>query len=125
GVEESTKYDKVNAALDNGMTLSLNTTNTQTLGLAYGTNSDKWVEKEIELYVGEVEFQNKPQEAVLVRAISPPVPHKAQPKKKLKDDLEDETPLGTRGEKEEAAGGRLQCSGCWLENQNVVIQRQP
>jgi len=93
GVEESDRYDKLNAELSNGMTLSLNTTNTTTLALAYGTNSDLWIGKEIELYVGQVEFQGKAQEAVLVRPISPKIEQKVKPKKKLSHDLDDEIPM--------------------------------
>ena len=67
------KYDKPDMYLDSGDCLSLNVTNTHTLIRAYGPNSDDWIGKELEFYVGEIEFQNKPIDAVLVRPISPPL----------------------------------------------------
>ena len=67
------KFDKPNLAFESGAALSLNATNNQILIRTYGPNSDDWIGKEIELYAGEVEFQNRPLDAVLVRAISPPL----------------------------------------------------
>jgi hypothetical protein len=67
------KFDKPNLILDDGQALSVNATNNSTLIRAYGPNSDDWLGKEIELYAGEVEFQGKQMEAVLVRPISPPL----------------------------------------------------
>jgi hypothetical protein len=65
------KYDKPDLYLESGDCLSLNATNTATLIRAYGPNSDDWLHKEIELFGGEIEFQNKPIDAVLVKPISP------------------------------------------------------
>jgi hypothetical protein len=67
------KWDKPNLVFESGSLLSVNATNNQILMRTYGRNSDDWVGKEIELYLGEIEFQEKPQEAVLVRPISPPL----------------------------------------------------
>jgi hypothetical protein len=67
------KFDKPDLHCESGDCLSLNATNTHTLIRAFGPNSDDWIGKEIELYVGEIEFQNKPIDAVLVRPISPPL----------------------------------------------------
>jgi hypothetical protein len=38
----------------------VNATNNRILMRAYGRNSDDWVGKEIELYLGEIEFQGTP-----------------------------------------------------------------
>jgi hypothetical protein len=65
------KYDKPDMYFESGDCLSLNATNTHALIRAYGPNSDDWIGKEIELFVGEIEFENKPIDAVLVKAISP------------------------------------------------------
>ena len=67
------KYDKPDMFLEFGDCLSLNATNTHTLIRAFGPNSDDWIGREVELHVGEIEFQNKPIDAVLVRPISPPL----------------------------------------------------
>jgi hypothetical protein len=67
------KWDRPNLVFESGGMLSVNATNNAELLKAYGKNSDDWIGKEIELYLGEIEFQNQPQEAVLVRPISPPL----------------------------------------------------
>jgi hypothetical protein len=87
------KYDKLDATFDDGTRLSLNVTNTRILARAYGTSAADWVGKEVELYLGEVEFKDKKQEAVLVKPISPPVEKKPPPKRKPGGDMEDEIPF--------------------------------
>ncbi|MHC2292887.1 hypothetical protein [Bradyrhizobium barranii] len=67
------KYDKPEIVFESGDVLSLNATNRKTLMRAYGPTSDTWIGKEVELVLGEVTFENKPQEAVIVRPISPPL----------------------------------------------------
>jgi hypothetical protein len=66
-------YDKPDLIFESGDLLSLNATNNQTLICAYGANSDDWCGKVIELFLGELKFQGKTIEAVLVRPISPPL----------------------------------------------------
>ncbi len=39
---------------------------------AYGPNSEDWIGKKIELALGQVEFQGKLQNAVIIKPISPP-----------------------------------------------------
>jgi hypothetical protein len=87
-------YDKPVATLKGGGKLSLNATNCSVLGRAYGPDSDDWVDKTIELYVGQVEFKGEMQDSVLVRPISPPVPQEQgrQPQDG-RDDLADEIPF--------------------------------
>src|SRR6516164_5593500 len=67
------KYDKPDLVFESGDVLSLNATNNKILMRAYGRNSDDWIGKEVELFHGEIEYQGKMQEAVLVRPISPSV----------------------------------------------------
>jgi hypothetical protein len=67
------QYDKPDLVFETGEILGLNATNTKALMRAYGPDSDDWVGKEIELYLGEVEYQGEMQPAVLVRPISPPI----------------------------------------------------
>lgn len=65
------KFEKPNLIFESGAALSLNATNNKALIRAYGPNSEDWIGKEVELYGGEIEFQNRMMPAVLVRPISP------------------------------------------------------
>ena len=69
--------------------LSLNVTNVRVLVRAYGMDSDDWLDKEVELEVGEIQYQGKPQDIILLKPISPPIENKAPPK----PDLDDEIPF--------------------------------
>jgi hypothetical protein len=92
-VEISEKFDKPEANLDDGSVLSLNATNVGWLVRAYGANSDDWIGKEIELSIGEVDYQDRAVETILVKPISPPIKNKAPAKPKRRDDLNDEIPF--------------------------------
>ena len=85
------KYGKPDLVFESGHVLSLNATNTQTLICAYGTNSDYWVAKQIEMFLGEIKYQGSDHEAVLVRPISPPL-KPAVKKRAPKTDLDDDIP---------------------------------
>ena len=67
------KFEKPDLVFETGDILSLNATNTKILMRAFGSDSDGWIGKQVELYLGEIEYQGHMQEAVLVRPISPPV----------------------------------------------------
>jgi hypothetical protein len=86
-IEINEKFDKPEVKLDDGSVLSLNATNVGRLVRAYGANSNDWIGKAIELSVGEVEYQDKPVETILVKAVSPPVENKApvKPKRNFDD----------------------------------------
>ena len=87
-------YGKLESTFDDGTVLSLNVTNTRALARAYGTDNDKWVGKEIKLVIGNVDFQGKAQEAIIVETISPPIDQKDRPKpKKNRGDMDDEIPF--------------------------------
>jgi hypothetical protein len=92
-------WDKPNVVLESGDVLSLNATNIKTLTRAYGTESDYWIGKMIRLFLGEIEYQGSPREAVLVEAISPPIKPvnaaKAPDQKKPPsfDEMSDEIPF--------------------------------
>jgi hypothetical protein len=73
------KFDKLDPAFDDGTRLSLNVTNTRVLARAYGTDDADWIGKEIELNVGETEYEGKLQESILVKPISPPVEKRTLP----------------------------------------------
>jgi hypothetical protein len=85
------RWGKPDLTFNDGTMLSLNATNGRVLARAYGTESDDWTGKEIELKVGEIEYQGKPQEAILVKPISPPIENKAAPAKK--PDFNDKMPF--------------------------------
>jgi hypothetical protein len=48
------QFDKPNLTFHDGTQLSLNATNGRVLARAYGMESDDWLGKELELYVGEI-----------------------------------------------------------------------
>ena len=73
------RFDKPGLTFDDGTRLSCNTTNGRVLTRAYGFESDDWIDKEVELVVGEIQYQGKPQEAILIKPISPPIESKAPP----------------------------------------------
>jgi hypothetical protein len=88
------KYDKPDLHFESGDLLSLNATNNAVLIRAYGWDSDSWIGKEIELYVGEIEFQNKPIDAVLVKPISPALKQNERTKPPTTHDpMNDEVPF--------------------------------
>jgi hypothetical protein len=84
------QYGKPDVSFHDGTKLSLNATNNKILCQAYGTEGDDWIGMEIELLLGVIEYQGKPQEAILVKPISPPI-EKKPPKRKPGGDMEDET----------------------------------
>jgi ribosomal protein L12E/L44/L45/RPP1/RPP2 len=70
GTEEG-KFDKLNLLLSSGDQLALSATNLRRLTQAYGFNSEDWVGLEIELYVGQLEFNGRPVDSILLKPISP------------------------------------------------------
>jgi hypothetical protein len=67
------KFEKPDLTFDDGTRLSCNATNGRTLARFYGFDSNDWIDKEIELFVGTLEYQGKAQEAILIKPISPPL----------------------------------------------------
>jgi hypothetical protein len=95
GVREG-RFEKPDLIFTSGDVLSLNATNNQALVRAYGRDSDGWIEKEIELSLGEIEYQGRMRPAVLVRPISPAITAKekiAAAKKFGDDDPNDQVPF--------------------------------
>jgi hypothetical protein len=87
------KYDRPDVVFEAGEILSLNATNTRILVKAYGADSDGWIGKEIELDLGQIEFQGAMQDSVIVRPISPPIPSAQRTAAKPASDMDDEIPL--------------------------------
>jgi hypothetical protein len=96
-VTKDKKFGKANVSLSEGSTLSLNVTNCQTLIRSFGAESNDWLGKEIDLYLGEVEYEGEMKPTILVRVISAEVEHKApvKPQRKKGGDgnMDDEIPF--------------------------------
>jgi hypothetical protein len=105
------KFDKPDLTFDDGTRLSLNVTNTRTLARAYGTDGADWIGKEIELYLGEIPYEGKLQESILVKPISPPIEKRPPPKPKgesdKRGDLDDEIPFSAGDESKSGRSNRL------------------
>jgi len=91
------KYDRPDVSFDDGTRLSLNTTGTKNLARAWGTETDAWIGKEVELSVGETD---KMEEMIVVTPISPAIPREdrsppPKPSKRKNDrgDMDDEVPF--------------------------------
>ena len=106
------KFDKPDLTFDDGTRLSLNVTNTRTLARAYGTDGAGWIGKEIELYLGETEYEGKLQESILVKPISPPIEKRPPPKPKGESDKrgdldDDKIPFSAGDESKSGRSNRL------------------
>ena len=71
------KFDRPVLTFESGDMMSLNQTNVRTLIRAYGKDGRSWIGHTIELFEGEVEFEGKPQESVLIKPISEPTEEQA------------------------------------------------
>jgi len=96
------KFDKPDLVFDDGTRLSISATNTRILARAYGTDTANWIDKEVELYVGETEYEGEPQESILIKPISPAVEKKrrqdgATPARRIRrgpaNDIDDDIPF--------------------------------
>jgi hypothetical protein len=74
------KFGRPDLEFDDGAKLSINATNNRTLVASYGGESGEWINKEIELSLGEVEYDGQMQETVVVKPISPPIERKPRRK---------------------------------------------
>jgi hypothetical protein len=81
------RFDKLDLSFHDGTRLSLNATNGRILARAYGMESDDWLGMELELKVGQIQYQGERQESILINPISPPLEHKAPPEPEFDDDI--------------------------------------
>src|SRR5262249_36229672 len=90
-------YGRPDLYFESGDRLSLNVTNDRTLMRAFGYESDGWIGKAVELYVGEITYKGEKQKSVLVRPITPPLQadgnNNAVALPSRRDDLDDEIPF--------------------------------
>jgi hypothetical protein len=63
------EYEKLNLTLHTGDCLSLNKTNTARLVRAFGPNSDHAIGQTVRLFLGEIKYQGRMQEAVILEPI--------------------------------------------------------
>ena len=114
------KYGRPDLEFDDGTKLSVNATNNRTLVNAYGGESSPWLGKEIELSLGQVEYQGEMQDSIVVKPISPPIEKKPPvPKPKSENgkrgDMDDEIP----SEGDESLSGRKALSSPSRETNRV------
>jgi hypothetical protein len=81
------QFGKPDITFESGAKLSINATNNKTLMRAFGTDSDGWIGHVVELYLGEIDYQGKPQEAVLLRAVDGSTSRK-KPSKPAPDEID-------------------------------------
>jgi hypothetical protein len=91
-------FGKPSLVFETGEMLGVNATNNKILMRAYGADSDGWIGKEVELFLGELEYQGQQQPTVMVRPISPPTQKpgrraKSEASKSAQPDLDDEIPF--------------------------------
>ncbi len=105
------KYSRPDLEFDDGTKLSVNATNNRVLIAAYGWDSTNWIDKEIELSVGQVQYEGELQDSILVKPISPPIEKRPPPKPKgesdKRGDLDDEIPFSAGDESKSGRSNRL------------------
>ena len=67
-------FEKPDAYFGDGDKLGLSATNVDVLGKAYGWDSEAWIGREVELYLGQGSFGGKPVEMVRLRLLDQPKP---------------------------------------------------
>jgi hypothetical protein len=94
------QYGKLEALLESGRKLGLNGTSVGALMSEFGTDYEKWSDKDIEIYAGQVKYQGSLKDAVLARPLDgepleamsdakgPPIEYPDGP-----DDPDDEIPF--------------------------------
>ncbi len=89
------KYSNPDCEFQDGGVLTLNTTNMRVLANAWSTDTDLWLGKEVELYVGKTKFQDRQIDSVLVKPISEALTMAERPKPSTttRQDLNDEIPF--------------------------------
>jgi hypothetical protein len=89
------RFERPDLHLRDGRIAGLNVTNLRTLSNAWGSETDDWIGKEIELSAGQIEFNGKMHDSVLIRPVSPAIPmaQRKKPAPKQKPDFDDEIPF--------------------------------
>jgi hypothetical protein len=80
------KYGRPDMEFDDGSKIGVNATNAKALVNAYGRNSDSWLNKQVELAIGEVKYQGEPKACIIITPISRPTEKKDPPAPPSMDD---------------------------------------
>jgi hypothetical protein len=64
------KFNKPDLVFSDGSRFSVNATNAKILCRAFGKRDDDWIGKDIELAIGQVQYEGETIESVIVRPIS-------------------------------------------------------
>jgi hypothetical protein len=86
------KFEKPNLVFEGGDLANVNTTNARVLMRAFGPETNGWVGREVELYVGPLEYQGGVQDGVRIR----PITAETEPEPKQKSpggEMDDESPF--------------------------------
>lgn len=106
------KYGRPDLEFDDGTKLTVNATNNRVLIAAYGWDSKDWINKEIELSVGQLAYEGKLQDSILVKPISPSIEKRPPPGalkggSEKRGDLDDEIPFSAGDESKSGRSNRL------------------
>jgi len=67
------KFDRPNVKFASGDMVSVNATNGRALMRAFGPQTGAWIGREVELYIGQLEYQGAVQDGVRIRPVAPEV----------------------------------------------------
>jgi hypothetical protein len=81
------KYGRPDIEFDDGSKIGVNATNNRALVNAYGRNSDSWLNKQVELAIGEVKYQAEATAYIMIKPISQPVEKKEPPPPSIDDEI--------------------------------------
>jgi hypothetical protein len=81
------RFGRPDLAFNDGTKLSLNGTNNGALLRAYGKESGDWIDKLIELRVGDLKYDGELREGILVKPLSPLIEKKALPPSQFGDEI--------------------------------------
>jgi hypothetical protein len=88
------QFDKPVVTFSDGTKLSLNATNTRALCRACGSESTAWIGLQVELFLGQIEYQGRLQDSVLIQPVLQVIEKNARPKlHKGGGDMHDEVPF--------------------------------
>lgn len=64
------KFDRPNVKFASGDMVSVNATNGRALMRAFGLETGAWIGREVELYIGQLEYQGEVQDGVRIRSVA-------------------------------------------------------
>ena len=73
--------------------LTINQTNGRVLADHYGDEMDDWVDKSVELYIVDTEYNKEPRKGVRIMPVTPSQPALPPPPPPAKDELDDDIPF--------------------------------